>query len=123
MPRTSITPTLFGANAGTTPVATTIDGTLVTAGVSIAARHNGGKLLIRITNTHGADHIATIPAGDDPPAFQSAAIAVSVPATTGVRYIGPLDSAKVAQDDGTVYVDFVTNHAGVIEVYELPQGY
>jgi hypothetical protein len=123
MSRTVITPTTLGPNAGTAPVATTIDASLVTAGVAIAAAGLSGKVLIRVTNTHSSPHDVTVAAGDDPPAFETVALAVTVPATTGVRYIGPLESARAIQDDGTIHLDLDTGHVGALEVYAWPTGY
>lgn len=82
---------------------------------------NTQGLFLRITNTHGADHTVTIPVGDDPPAFRAGigALEVTVPATTG-DVIVPLESARFAQNNGYVHVDFEVDHAGKIYAIRLP---
>lgn len=124
MPRTSITPTALTPTAGLTPVATTVDATLVTNGVSVAAA-GLGALVIRAANTNGSDRVMTIKAGDDPPAHQTPVgdLAVTVPATTGVKLVGPLETARFLQDDGTINIDFAASFAGTLEIYSVPKGF
>lgn len=124
MPRTAITPTRLTGNAATTPVATTIDASLVSAGVNVLLPVGStDKLLIRVANTNGSDRVITLAAGANPPAWETAALAVTVPATTGVRLIGPLDSARFLQADGTLNIDLAASFAGTLEIYMQPQGY
>lgn len=125
MARTTITPTALTANAATAVAATTIDATLVSNGISVASVAAGGSLIIRVTNTHGSDHDVTIKAGDNPPAFQAPLgdLAVTVVATSGVKFIGPFETARFLQDDGTINIDLASGHTGVIEIYSMPKGY
>lgn len=82
---------------------------------------NTQGLFLRITNTHGSDHTVTIKAGDNPPAFRAGLgdLEITVPATSG-DVVVPLESARFAQNDGTINVDFETDHAGKIYAVRLP---
>jgi hypothetical protein len=124
MARTSITPTALSPTAETAPVSTTIDATLVTNGISVAAG-GLGALVIRVANTNGSDRVITVKAGDDPPAHQAPIgdLAVTVAATSGVELIGPLETARFLQDDGTIHIDLAASFAGSIEIYSFPKGY
>lgn len=84
---------------------------------------NTQNLLLRITNTHGSDHVVTIKAGNNPPAFRAGLgdLQVTAPATSGDVII-PLESARFIQDDGTILVDFETSHAGKAYAVRLPSG-
>lgn len=103
--------------------------TAMGAGTTISATNDavlspGGStqgLFLRITNTHGSDHTVTIPAGDNPPAFRASLgdLEITVPATSGDVLV-PLESARFVQSDGTINVDFETNHAGTIYAVRLP---
>lgn len=82
---------------------------------------NTQNLFLRITNTHGAEKTVTIKAGDNPPAFRAGLgdLQVTVAATSGDVII-PLESARFVQDDGTILVDFGTDHAGKAYAVRLP---
>ncbi|MDY7102125.1 MAG: hypothetical protein S0880_13140 [Actinomycetota bacterium] len=123
MPRTSVTPTDLNANAGTDIDATTIDSTLVTNGVAIADAGASDRIVMRVTNTHGSPHDVTIVAGDYPPAIGAGLgdVAVTVAATSGDTWIGPLESGRFLQSDGTIHVDLDTGHVGALDVIKLPR--
>lgn len=80
-------------------------------------------LLLRITNTHGSDHVVTIKAGANPPAFRAGMgdLTVTVPATSGDVVVA-LESARFVQADGKINIDIETNHAGTIWAMRLPDG-
>lgn len=119
MARDAVTVTSLTANGG----AEEPTGTSITPanGATIAAQSDCRKLLVRITNTHGSDHPVTIRAGVNPPAFRQGIgdLTVTVPATSGVRYI-TLSSARFAQSDGTLYLDFETGMTGKVMAFRLP---
>jgi hypothetical protein len=132
MARTAITPRALAANgsldSATGP--TTIDAALVTAG-AIVNSVEPERTVIRVTNTEGSTNTVTIKAGDNPPALAAGQgdLVVTVAATTGARYIGPLESgrflkmlddASVAQG-GSLYLDFETGMTGTIDVLLLPR--
>lgn len=132
MARTDVTPVALGRGVATNSGAgTTIDATLVTNGVRILAGGKIDRLLIRITNTHGADHDVTIknaPQQSGYPdgggyAFMAGAgdLAVTVPATSGDVLIAGLEVARFIVPGGYLYLDLAENHAGTLYVYELPR--
>jgi hypothetical protein len=106
--------------ASTTPAGTTIN---TTNGAIIAGgAGNSGRLLIRITNTNGTPRVATILAGDNPPAIRSGLgnLAITVPATTGdVSFV--VESGRFGQDDGSILIDFAASMAGIISAVRLPK--
>ena len=119
MPRDTVAITELDLNAGTAePAGTTI---VPANGASIAAGGCTRKLLIRVTNTHAADHTVTVRAGVHPPAFRSGLgdAAITVPATSGVRYI-TVESARFVQPDGSIYLDFDTGMTGKVMAFRLP---
>lgn len=123
MARTAVTPVAFVANSSIADNAgTTIDSTLVTNGVKISGVLPE-EMLIRVANTAGADKVVTVNAGTYPPALASGqgALTGTVPATSGVRWFGPLEGGRFLQSDGTVTVDFASGTTGSITVYKVPR--
>lgn len=124
MPRTAVAPRALVANGGLNGAtgATTIDATLVTNGVVINSAEPE-RTLIRVTNTEASTNTVTIRAGDNPPALAAGQgdLVVTVAASTGVQYIGPVESGRFLQNDGTLEVDFETGMTGAIDVLLLPR--
>lgn len=127
MARTALTPRNLVKNShliGTTG-ATTIDSTLVTAGATVA-NAKMERMVIRVTNTEGSTNTVTVKAGGTPsPALRSGQgdLVITVAATTGVEYIGPLESDKYLQTDGSISIDFETGMTGAIDVLYWPRGF
>jgi len=126
MSRTAVTPATGTRNGGVTPTKTTIDSTLVTNGVTIAAPAPE-KLVIRAANTDsGGAHNLIIRAAADVPGNSGAWMAgqgdltVSVAASTGITEITNLDSARFSQPDGSLFIDFSTGFAGTLETLLRP---
>lgn len=124
MARTAIVPRALTKNGnliGTTG-ATTIDSTLVTAGVTIA-NVKPERLLLRVTNTEGSTNTVTVKAGDNPPALRAGQgdLVVTVAATSGVQFIGPLESDKYLQSDGSLEIDLETGMTGTIDALYWPR--
>lgn len=120
MARTAVTVTTLTANTATTePAGTTADPTNdhVISGVPCE------QLLIRLANTNGSDRVATILAGDNPPADAAGQgdLAITVPATSGVKWVGPLSSARFAQDNGDINIDLAASFAGTVTAYRIPR--
>ncbi len=120
MARTAVTVTTLTANTATTePAGTTADPTNdhVISGVPCE------QLLIRLANTNGSDRVATILAGDNPPADAAGQgnLEVTVPATSGVKWVGPLSSARFAQDNGDINIDLAASFAGTVTAYRIPR--
>jgi len=108
------------ANGATVPTAHTI----VTAnGALIQAGGRTRKLVLRITNTGGTAGTVTAKAGVNPPAWRNGLgdMAVVVAETTGVAYL-LVESARFAQANGDIYLDFSAEIVGTVEALELPAG-
>lgn len=124
MARTAVTPRALVANGnliGTTG-STTIDSTLVTNGVSVTGAIPE-QTLIRVTNTEGSTNTVTVQSGVNPPAVAAGLgdLVVTVAATSGVQYIGPLESGRFMQSDGSLWLDFETGMTGAIDVLNVPR--
>lgn len=127
MPRTAVTPTVLTANDATAEGAgTTIDGTLVTNGVSVALTHPLEEHILEVTHTSDAEKDLTVAAGDDPPAdaagqgaLVEAFAAGNVTAVT--KFVGPLTSSRFIQNDGTLHIDFETGFTGTLRVIRVPR--
>jgi hypothetical protein len=124
MPRTAITPRPLVANSNLNGAtgATTIDATLVTNGVVIT-NAQPERTILRVTNTEGSTNALTVRAGDYPPALAAGLgdLAVTLAATTGVQYIGPFESGRFLQNDGSLHVDFETGMTGAIDALLVPR--
>jgi hypothetical protein len=125
MARTAVVPRALVKNSNLigTSGATTIDSTLVTNGVTIA-NAKPERLLIRVTNTEGSTNTVTVKAGDNPPALRAGQgdLVVTVAATSGVQYIGPLESDKYLQADGSLEIDLETGMTGSLDALYMPRG-
>src|SRR5579875_271117 len=126
--RTSVTPTTLTGNGGVDiPAGTTINSTLVTNGVNIPLASSAipsapqaRDLFLYITNTAGADKNVIIRAGvgggaTPGQAFRSGLgdLTVICHTASGGCLIGPLESARFAQLDNSINVDFGTGLTGV----------
>jgi hypothetical protein len=76
---------------------------------ALSAGPIGGNAMffIRCSNATGATTTVTIAAGSQPSAISSGqgALVSNVAATTGVTWIGPLDSSRFQQPDGSIFID------------------
>jgi hypothetical protein len=81
------------------------------------------ELVLRFTNTNGSDRVATIVAGDSPPALSSGQgnLNITVPATSGDMTVAGLESARFMQSDGTIQIDLATSYAGAIRAFRVPR--
>lgn len=120
MPRDAVAVTALASNAGTAEPA----GTTITPanGANIANIGDASRIVVRVTNTNGTQRTVTFKAGANPPAVRSGIgdLAVTVPASTGVRLI-VLETARFLKADGSIDVDFETSMAGVIQVLQIPK--
>lgn len=120
MARTVVPYSTLVANSNLTdPAGTTID---QANGMYIAASRPELTLL-RVANTNGSNRVVTIKAGDSPPALAQGLgdLAVTVAATTGVQWIGPFESGRFIQGDGTIEIDFAASFAGTITAFKVPR--
>jgi hypothetical protein len=121
MARTAVPYSNLVANSNLTdPAGTTID---QANGMYIAAARPELTLL-RVANTNGSNRVVTIKAGPNPPALAAGQgdLAVTVAATTGVQWIGPFESGRFIQSDGTINIDFAASFAGTITAFKVPRG-
>ncbi|MGH3834093.1 MAG: hypothetical protein ACRDSF_00095 [Pseudonocardiaceae bacterium] len=123
MARTDVTSTKRVPNSSIVePTGTTIDATLVTNGVRIVSP-DWRSMEIIVANTAGADKVVTIQSGDSLGGAikeSQGDLTVTVVATTGIRRIGPLESSRFSQADGSCWVDFGAGTTGTIKVVQLP---
>lgn len=121
MARVAITVTSLVANTGTArPAGTTADDT---EDHIIENCPPLEELLIEARNTAGAEYDVTIVAGDSPPALSAGQgdLVVPVAATSGVKVIGPLSSARFLQSDGSLLVNLEASFAGTLVAYHIPR--
>lgn len=84
------------------------------------------QTILRVTNTHGSNHDIVIKAGDSPPAWAAGLgdLTVTVAATSGVQWIGPLESGRFEKKaaDGTaiMHIDVEAAHTGTITAFLVP---
>ena len=81
------------------------------------------EFVFRFTNTNGSDRVATILAGDNPPALSAGQgnLDITVPATTGDMTVAGLESARYLQSDGTILIDLATSFAGAVRAIRVPR--
>lgn len=81
------------------------------------------EIVFRFTNTNGSDRVATIVAGDTPPALSAGQgnLDITVPATTGDMTVAGLESARFLQSDGTVLIDLAASYAGAVRAFRVPR--
>lgn len=121
MARTALPYSNLVANSNLSqPAGTTID----QANGMVIAAARPELTILRVANTNGTDRIVTIKAGDNPPALAAGQgdLAVTVVATTGVQFIGPFESGRFIQSDGTMEIDFAASFAGTITALKVPRG-
>jgi len=77
--------------------------------------------VLRVVNT-GAEQDITIKAGDNPPALAAGQgdLVVTVAATTGVQFIGPFESGRFVQADGSMLIEAETVDA-TITAFKVPR--
>jgi hypothetical protein len=109
------------------PAGTAID---VTNGMNIPVTTSGipaspdeEDIFIFVQTTNGADKAITIRKGANPPAFRAGLgdLVVTAHAATGGGIIGPLESARHKQSDGSINVDFASGTTGTITAYLMPR--
>lgn len=79
--------------------------------------------ILRVTNTNGSDRVITIKAGANPPAIAAGQgdLAVTVAATSGHQFIGPFESGRFLQADGSMNIDIGASMAGKIVALKVPR--
>ena len=124
MARTALTPVVLTANTSTAdPAGTAIDATNSHVFTSSSPLD---EYVIRIVNTTATTKVATIKAGDNPPADAAGQGDIAVSLATGsvtptVAWVGPMASARFIQNDGTVNIDIAASMTGFITVFRIPR--
>lgn len=120
MPRTNVPVVTLSTTGAATNAGTTAD---PTNGHVITVDFPLEELVLRFTNTNGSDRVATILAGDNPPAGSASqgSRAITVPATTGDMTIAGLESARHLQADGTLEIDLGASYAGAVRAFRVPR--
>ena len=124
MARTALTPVVLTANTSTAdPAGTAIDATNSHVFTSSSPLD---EYVIRIVNTTASTKVATIKAGDNPPADAAGQGDIAVSLATGsvtptVAWVGPMASARFIQNDGTVNIDIDASMTGFITVFRIPR--
>jgi hypothetical protein len=121
MPRDAVAHTVLASGAATTtPAGVAIN---PANNASITSLKDGSRIAVRVTNTSAAERPVIFRAGVNPPALRAGLgdLTVKVPLTTGDVLV-VLESARFAQADGSINVDYETGHTGAISAVRLPKG-
>lgn len=80
------------------------------------------RTMLRAFNTAGTAKTVTIVAGDYPPALASGQgnLTVSV-AASGIQWLGPFESGRFMQSDGTLHVDLESGFTGSLTAFLVPK--
>ena len=124
MARSAITYTDLTANTAVADVAgTNVDAT----NSNTIAKAVPERTILRITNTTASTKTVTIKAGStNPPAVAGGLgdLVVSLTAgnvTTQVAFVGPLDSSRFLQADGSLSLDVAASMTGTITAFRVPK--
>ncbi len=138
MARTKITITTLAFNAGVLqPAGTNVDQAngMYLSGTelepeTIPANKGADLLVLEIANTAATAHNAIIRAGGTEPdssftpwpAFRGSLGDLTVAVTNGTtQVIGPLETSRFKQIDGSINVDFDPGFTGTVKAYLLPK--
>ena len=124
MARTAVTASPFVANSSLAdPAGTNLD---PTNGHTIA-KASPSRTVLRVTNTASATKVVTVKAGaSNPPAFAGGLGDLTYTlgvgnVTTQVVFLGPFDSSRFLQSDGSLSVDIASGATGTITAFTLPK--
>lgn len=83
-----------------------------------------GRLFIRATQTSAGAVVLTVKAGTGAQAQAAGQgdLALSIPATTGDKLIGPLDSSRFEGPGGVINIDLAAGYVGKVWAFELAVG-
>lgn len=101
-------------------------GTAITAANThtITPTRGSDRLLIRITNTTASTKVATITAGDNPPADAAGQgdldVSLTIGSTTPETAYVAIESARFYKSDGTIVITVAASMTGFIEAFQLP---
>lgn len=127
MARTNLPVTDLPGNAGVLMATTAIDAAngmnLVLTSETIPAKGEASDVVLIVANTFTSPENCIIRAGAGPvPAFRSSMGDLTVSVTNATtQYIGPFESARFAQADGSLNIDFAAGFAGTIVALRVPR--
>lgn len=89
---------------------------------AIPAAPGMADLFLYVATTNAANDNVIIRAGVNPPAFRSGMgdLTVVAPTANGGGVVGPLESARFAQSDGSINIDFGAGTTGKITAFIRP---
>jgi hypothetical protein len=121
MARTNIPVTNLAAEAGTLlPAATTI---VQASGAEINAGGDAARLVIWVKQTDATARVLTVVAPTDNLHAPRAPLgSVTVTCAQNAEYEILVESARHAQTDGKIHIDFAAEFAGTIRARRLPRG-
>lgn len=96
---------------------------------AVPSASNMDRLVLFVATTNGADKTVTIKAGTGATvagaAFRASMgdLVVTAHASSGGGVIGPLESARFAQSDGSINIDFQSGITGRITALMLPKSW
>lgn len=97
---------------------------------AIPSNPNADRLMLLVATTNGADKTVTIKAGVGGGATAGGAfrsglgdLTVTAHAATGGGVVGPLETARFMQLDGSINVDFASGISGRITAFILPRSF
>lgn len=122
MARTALSYSNLVANGSLTEPA----GTTLNAGSGnghVIAKAEPERTILRVANTTASIKTVTVKAGQYPPAWAAGQgdLTVSLAANTGVAYIGPFESGRFVQKDGSLLVDVEAAMTGTIIAFLEPK--
>jgi len=96
-----------------TPTATGLNPTYATVSASDTVRYVNNRMFVIFRNTSGSPNTATVVVPGDRYGQANPDIAVTVPATNGERWVGPLDKGMVDSATGLITITNSAPGAGV----------
>lgn len=79
------------------------------------------QVMLRVKNADSASHTCTVKAGVYPPALSAGQGDLAVVVVNGTtRWIGPFTSARFAQADGSLLVDWSASTSVTVTAFVLP---
>lgn len=89
-------------------------------GDTIANAGQHRRLVLRVYNSAAGPKNVTLKAGVNPPAFRAELGDLVVAVTNAKTVMIPIESARFAQADGTILVDFEAGMTGTVWAYKMP---
>lgn len=78
--------------------------------------------VLRVDNTAASEVDITLVAGDMPPAMAAGQGNLVIPvAATSVEWIGPIESGRFLQNDGSLLIDVEAGATGTITAFKVPR--